>query len=731
MNTLWLPFFPPPLVFALLALGLLSAGAAYLRTRNRGRGFALFFMLLRTSALGLVALCLLGPAREPVPQSAGEAPRIDFWVDTSASMDVEDMDGLSRLDFVKNTWLAPQFLSALERRGIALRGFAFDVNSREFPLSPEKIAELEAVGEATHITRNLVQGLSSGNPAPGALVLFSDGIDSTHAHPAPAIALARERGIPIHTVTLGGARLEPDLAVSALPLQPTLVVGETGGIHVQIFQANVGNQRITVEIDDGETVREEELWFQGEPVLGFEVPVQHDEPGTYAYSFRVQPLPREVELRNNHQTVYINVTPHRFRVLLMEGEPGWDSKFLAHALRNDPRMELLQVSQLSPTRREILSPRIPDGEAKFPATREELAAFDAVILGRSPHRVTGEAWFDLLDGFVRDQGGGLLWARGPPQAIGLPAPVAARLASLSPLSAVQGFVPEPRLTLAPEGRGHPAFEWGGVGVPDQVMPKLPPLMRAVRGTARAGARILLNLDTEGAPPALLSMPSGNGRVMLFAGEGFWQWRLLSPELDQYSPVYDLIWSALLRQLVTGEFAPGQEIDLRLSEVNLEAGSPLLIAVSRRLPAQTDEMSLQLVQPDGQRVTLSAADVSGRGTRFELELKPELPGEYRVELDTPDTEPTRLERSFNVFDLDTERIITSARPEWMRLLARETGGVVLDPREPDSLPDLLNRGLLSLEIPGKPELIWDRPSLMLLILALLGFEWILRKTKGWL
>lgn len=732
MTDLWLPFFPPSLVFALTGLGALAAGAAYLRTRSRGLGGALFLLILRCAALLLTGVCLLGPARQPPPQSAERAPRIELWVDTSASMAVEDMDGKSRLDFLKSTWLDRENLAALERDGYTLRGHAFDTDTRILPLFEDTIRDLAADGEATHIVRNLTRGLSaSANPDPGMVVLFSDGIDSTNAHPAPLIAIARERRVPIHTVTLGGPRLEPDLALAARPRQDSLVAGEPGQIQVQVFQSNVADQRVTVQINDGTETRVQELWFRGEPYLEFDVPVMHEEPGTHAYNFRVDPLPREVELRNNHQTVYVNVTPQRFRVLMVEGEPGWDSKFLAHALRNDPRMELLQISQLSPTRRETLSTRVPDDEAVFPETREVLAAFDAIILGRSPQRVAGEAWFDLLEDFVRDQGGGLLWARGPPQAIGLPAPVASRLAPLSPLASVEGFLPGAGLAITGTGRTHPAFEWGDFGTPDNILPQLPPLLRGVRGTARAGAEAFLTHDAEGSPPALLAMPSGNGRVMLFAGEGIWQWRLLPPELEDLGEVYDLIWNALLRQLVTGDFAPGQEIDLRLSGVNVQAGDPLVISVARRLPAPAESMSLHMVGPDRERVALSLADVSGRNTRWEVELQPETPGEYRVELHSPDTQPERIERSFNVYDIDTERLTTSARPEWMRMISRETGGTVLDPREPGQLPETLARDLLSLEVPRQPELIWDRASLMLLILTLLGVEWVVRKTKGWI
>lgn len=732
MTRLWLPFFPPPLILGLLALGLGTAATAYLRTRRRGPATAIVLLLLRLSALAILGTALFGPARQPPPHQAPRQPRIDFWIDTSASMAVDDMDGLTRLDFIKTHWLSPSIRHDIERSGVTLRAYTFDESYRELLLNPDEISALRADGNATHIVRNLLRGLTaSPHNAPGMVVLFSDGIDSTNAHPAPLIAHARERRIPLHTVTLGGPRLEPDLALVARPLQDTLIAGEPGSIQVQIFQSNVANQTVTLHIDDGSTPRSQQLTFRGEPYLSFDLPVRHEDPGTYVYTFRVDPLPREVEHRNNHQTLYLNVTPQRFRVLLLEGEPGWDSKFLAHALRNDPRMELLQISQISPTRREVLSTRLSEIDPVFPETRAQLAAFDAIILGRSPHRIADEPWFDHLEDFVRDQGGGLLWARGPPQAIGLPTHLAERLAPLSPFASVRDLLPEPRLELTPAGRHHPAFEWGEFGNPDTLLPQLPSLLRGIRGTPRTAASALLHFDAPGNPPALLSMPAGNGRILLFAGEGFWQWRLLPPELEDLGETYDLIWTALLRQLVTGEFAPGQEIDLRISDVNVQAGTPLHISVSRRLPASVDQQQVLLFDTQGQPTTLTATDTTGRRTRFETEFLPQTPGQYRVELHTPDAQPPILTRRFNVYDIDTERLTTAARPEWMRLLSRETGGTVLDPRQPGHLPEAITRDLLSLEIPRPPILIWSRGSLMTLLLSLLGIEWLLRKSKGWI
>ncbi len=733
MERVWLPFFPLEAIFAAAGVALLLAITAYLRTRHNRNRVAVLLVLVRSLAILLIAICLAGPARLPPAAPSRQNPILEIWLDTSGSMKVEDMDSQSRFAFAQSRWLSPEVLDRLGRE-TTLRAFAFDEHVRDLPSDAAGRAASVADGSTTRIVRSLGRGLAErpvDYGAARAVLLLSDGIDSHNDHPAPIIAAARARRIPIHTVALGGPRLEQDLSLLARPLQNILIAGEPGRIQVQVFQSNAGRRQVTLHIDDGIEPRVETLQFQGEPYLTVDIPVRHDTPGTYPYALRVDPLPREVEVRNNHQTVYLEVSPKRFRVLLVEGEPGWDTKYIAQALRNDPRMELLQVSQLSATRRETIATRIDTAEAAFPDTLAALGAYDAIILGRAPQRVAGAAWLELLRPFVEAQGGGLLWARGPPEAIGLPA--VGELAALSPLLDPGEILTDVRLQPTSAGRLLPAFVWGELGAPEAVIQQLPPMQRGIVGRARAGAEIWAAFPNEPTPaPALLTMPLGSGRVMLLAGEGLWAWRLLDPQLADFDGVYDHFWTALVRQLVTsGDLQPGQDLGMQLSEVNVRMGTPIALSVSRRLGAPGGPLTCTIEHPDGRREPLALTEQNRSGTRLEAEITPTSEGPYLAVLEAPGARPPRIERRFNVFNVDAERLQTSARPEWLRMLARETGGEFLDPHHPERLPPILTRHQAAMATPVEPLLIWDRVGLMLAIAGLLGLEWILRKRKGWM
>ncbi len=63
------------------------------------------------------------------------------------------------------------------------------------------------------------------------------------------------------------------------------------------------------------------------------IPVQESEPGQYRVDLSIDAVENEAELANNQQTVFCEVMKRRIRVLVLEGQPFWDTKFLAESLR--------------------------------------------------------------------------------------------------------------------------------------------------------------------------------------------------------------------------------------------------------------------------------------------------------------------------------------------------------------------------------------------------------------
>ena len=65
--------------------------------------------------------------------------------------------------------------------------------------------------------------------------------------------------------------------------------------------------------------------------------VQQARPGLYRYDARVEPAPGEVILVNNAESFLLRVVDEPIRVLILEGKPYWDAKFLTRTLARTPR----------------------------------------------------------------------------------------------------------------------------------------------------------------------------------------------------------------------------------------------------------------------------------------------------------------------------------------------------------------------------------------------------------
>ena len=78
--------------------------------------------------------------------------------------------------------------------------------------------------------------------------------------------------------------------------------------------------------------------------------VSQDKVGMYAYDVRAEPLTGEATAANNVATYVLRVVDEPIHVLMLEGKPYWDSKFLVRTLTSDPAVALDSIVKLSDSR---------------------------------------------------------------------------------------------------------------------------------------------------------------------------------------------------------------------------------------------------------------------------------------------------------------------------------------------------------------------------------------------
>lgn len=740
-ELIWRPFFPA--VAVLLGGGVLALLALFVCWRTwRGRAaLSLGMLVVRLGVIAALLLVLLGPSYLPPVTEAPTQPTLTVLLDTSGSMQTDDMDGQARYAFAVNRWLSRQQLDAIGD-DFKIDLVTFDAQPRQARvdmIDPDPKSATARRSNIADAIRQTIARLPSAADGSAVLVL-TDGKDSDNAPFQPAALLAKQRSVPVHTVALGGANLTRDVALIATPAQPYLLAGEQGIIDVRVVQNGADDAQTTVTLRCNGAESTHEVRFDGQREARLQLPIKQDKPGTYQYEVVCEALEGEIEKANNNQRVFIDATAARFRVLLIEGQPYWDTKFIAQSLRKDERIELVQITQVTSERQEIVVSRADPKTARLPATLEDFAQYDVVILGGSIESILSEEVAAMLPRYVSEQGGRLVFARGRAYNTDsvLGRRVGRALSVLEPVVWGRGNLSSQEIAVTPAARSHPSLSFlhEKAGDDDTALAAMLPRLKRLPVVEREkdSALVLAATRARGAvgtgQPAVVTMPYTSGRVVAVLGEGLWRWSMLARRNPELAGVYDQFWSNMIRWLAMGsDYTPGQDVSIRLSTRGVQAGDEVRVEVISRDLDIAKNASVLLLGPDDKTRTLELTGTDP--ARRYATVRPEQPGVYtaRVQLAGHQGQPPPVEASFTAYDIDLERLESAADPRPLRMLSEQTGGQVLDPYEPAELGRVLERYLAMMTLPPQPSYIWDRGIFLFLLLFLAGFEWIARKLGG--
>ncbi|MBI1373190.1 MAG: hypothetical protein GC159_10705 [Phycisphaera sp.] len=753
-SLVWRPLLPQLWVYGgaatLAALTLLVCVRTFTAQPRR----AVWFASMRLGLITAIAVVMLGPSRELAPQVDNRKTQMVVCVDTSTSMQATDAGaGEPRLEHAVRRWLSDKQVAALgEQYQLSYR--AFDDTRRTVTLDALRRPAAEvATGGVTHLAGSLNDVLLDlpTLDAESRLLVISDGHDTDRQPLGPVIKLAKERHVPIHTVAVGTATSPPDIAVIAQPRQEYLLVNEEGQIVVKLLQAGLDDATVNVRVRRGDDVSEHAVKFAGRSTASLTLPIRHDAPGVYEYDVSVAPVAGEKVTANNEHTLFVDVFERSMRVLVMEGEPYWDTKFIAQSLRTDPRIELTHITQLGPKKREGVVTRVDEAtEPAPPVTIEQMRRYDVIVLGRGIEHLMPPDAIGLFDTYVNG-GGKLVLARGRAYDVSTDAGRAAAeaMAIVEPVAFSGGVQRDVPLELAPSGVSSPSFTFASVpDASDRVVRAMPAMSTlyevsrvkpAAQVLARASRRAVADGagggggDASTSQPAIVTMPVGRGRVFAVLGDGLWRWSLLPQDMARYRGVFDSFWSNTIRSLVAGgDLPPGQKVSIKLSRTSVRLGDPILVDVAAKIPPdQVYAPVVRVTAPDGTTRAVPIDQVGGQSNRQRGTLDADAVGVWTVTLEPDALHAEPVTRRFSVYDLDLERLDPAARPAQLKMLAEETGGLSFSVDDDVDLAALLSRERIASLAPPRTEYVWDRAWILFVMLAWAGLEWIGRRWSGWL
>lgn len=730
---------------------------------------------LRALLLALIAVMISGPRLARQNQTV-EPDWIVILADRSASMTLADAPtppGATRDDQLLAALAAadPAWTDAAKER--RLLWLAFDQTTRTLtPPQDRARPDLPApLGRATDLAAILDQTarLTAARPVAG-LVLLSDGRSSS----VPSDDLLRQfagRQIPLTIVPLGSKDPRADLAITKADAPPAAFVADPVPVRVTLARTPGEPQPTTLRLIDkatGETLDEQPVeWSATRPDASAPdqpsdtavvLTASSQRPGTSTWVVQIITPQPDLVPANDKTELLITFADRPLRVAYFDGYPRWEYRYLKNLLVRERNIKS-SIALLAAQRRFIQEGSDP--LLTLPRTMQDWRAFDAVILGDLRPEMFSRDQLTFLRDHVAKNGAGLLMIGGPG-----PMPTAWRgtpLADLIPFSLasssadadnpaspaiatwLEPVLAEPTpaadalglLRLADDPRAtwpavlaDPASGWSSLRFAQRLDPSRLKPAAEVLALARPADRA----SAADPAPLVVTMRYGTGRVVYVATDEIWRWRFGRGET-----LPERFWLPIVRMLARSALeSSGQPALLTAAPRQAQVDRPVQVTV--RLLDQ----SLLDTRPANIRVRARAAD-SSAAQDLQLTLTPQTestdagppdtyvaawvptePGEYDLTIDDPllpsGLTPARVSVTFP----DDERRVPQTDHALLASLAQKTSGNLVEPdRLAQAVRDFPDRRV---RLVGTPtyETLWDKPVVWVLLMVILGLEWVGRR-----
>jgi Mg-chelatase subunit ChlD len=344
-------------------------------------------VLLRSLAAALIVAALAGLSRQTI--------LADHQLALVAAVDVSDS-----ISPEGRTWMH-QYLTRLLKTlapedEFAALAFAAETHLLVPPGEPTSVTlplqamqpALKGEGGSTNIERALERALLL-YPENGEkrLVLLTDGNETTGTAKR-SLTLARQMGVKIFPV-IPPAGQHPEVSLEKLVVPPLAREGSMFSLRLVVRNGNDRPVRGTATIlaNDQPLTRQDVNLDPGLSML--EIPVQILQRGTYLLHAEIKASPDTIE-GNNQQSASLAVA----------------GKVRALVITDDPKTPLALALQIKDVETEF---RRPEG---LPTQLAELLDYNCVVLDDISHAGITPQQMAMIEGYVRDFGGGFLMAGG-------------------------------------------------------------------------------------------------------------------------------------------------------------------------------------------------------------------------------------------------------------------------------------------------------------------------------
>jgi len=736
--------------------------------------------LLRSAALLLVFAMILRPVRVS-EQSHIKDSALVVMVDTSLSMDLRDryrdpaaeaaiaaaagiapagarslapdrqadLNGLTRGQLVarvlgrSNAAIVRELAAKCSPR---LYLFSSEPRAAQWPTAGQNLEILvKPEGKTTAIgdcLRQVANDLKGQRVA--GVVLITDGRSNAGVDALAAVeeyALNREDPFPVVAVGVGDPAEPKDIEAMQIFGNNTVFIKDFITLAVAISSEGFAGRsaRLTIEAGD-KVLAAQDVELKDGRLQQVPVRFKIDTPGKYECVAKIAPHPDEITHANNDTPPHLlDVIDRPIQVLLVAEKPTWEYRYLKNHLVRDTSVK---VSCLLQSADPDFFQEGTQPVSAFPKSREELFAYDVVVLlGANAARQT-EADLANIAAFVENVGGGLLVAAHEdyPPSMFTNTPIEKLLPVVpgpplyyDPLRErpvlAQSFVPH----LTPAGGSHPVTVLHPLEKENErAWAKLPGVFWYYPAQkAKPGASVLLEHPVDGNEhgkyPLVAVQFYRGGRTMYVGLDSTWRWRYMRG--DTY---FGRFWGQAIRFLSSGRLlGENKRLSIATDRPTYTLGQKVVV-LARSLdrfyePLKLDEIAATLESPDFDRTQIALKAVPGSPGMFRTEFTPAAPGKYGLSATSGAGVQAEASASLVVRMPDFENDSPGMDLAALQKIAMASGGKYFPLAEAARIPGEIEK-LREEYVTEEQHDIWDTPWLLLFFAAIVVTEWTVRKRK---
>ncbi|MBC8114775.1 MAG: hypothetical protein H7062_10385 [Candidatus Saccharimonas sp.] len=612
-----------------------------------------------------------------------------------------------------------------------------------FEAAIAEIKSLRAEGDQTRPAPAVkkVLGDLRGTP-PAALILFTDGVASvSDADKLSTVAeAARRKGVQLHIVGLGSDEAAKDLQLFDTLVDEVAFVGDPMLFAAKVKGFGYAGRKVTLRLrkeGDSTALATQEVTAPADgQALKVELSYTSPTAGEFDLVLQIVPPSDETNKENNFETRHVSVREEKIRVLLADGLPRYEFRYLKQLLERDKSIELstlLQDADLEYAQEDRTAIQ------HFPVKREDLAKFDVLVLGDLSPTLLGPAVMENVRDFVREKGGSVVFIAGPqsnpvefggtPLEVLLPFAAADVRAVATEVTSSDSF--HPALTLEGQ-KGNSLFRLGDTEADSlRIWNGLPNLYWLVEiPKTKPGVRVFaehpLKSGMNGRLPVIVMQQVGGGKVLFHATDETWRWRFRTGDLH-----YGRYWIQAIRYLSRGRLiGKDRTAELSVDQLVYQRGQPVTLRVrfvdEKFLPTDASGVTVILDRKGEGRQTVRLTRLRESPTMFEAQVARLAEGTYHAWVSQPAFNEAPPATDFRIEAPQRELQRRGMDKTDLQLAAKLSHGRFYTLEDVDRLPSEIPRGTPVPLQTDEPIPLWNRWEILSLLATLLTGEWLLRK-----